>query len=72
MKVGISDGCANGGMMDSLDIHPLEDEPDWEPYYTVEVTAQKWEEWQSFLKLHNKWERFWDNKMFPPKPKKAK
>lgn len=49
MKVGINDGCANGGMMDSLSIAPLAEEPDWEPYWTVEVTDQEWAEWEAFL-----------------------
>lgn len=63
MKVGINDGCAHGGMMDSLSIHPLKEEKGWQPMYTVEVTEEEWAEWQAFLKLHNKWEGFWDKKM---------
>lgn len=62
MKIGINDGCANGGMMDSLSISPLDTNPGWEPNYTVEVTKEEWAEWQLFLKEHRKWEHFWDKK----------
>jgi hypothetical protein len=59
MKITIRDGCANGGMMDSLSIYPAEDEDD----VTCEVAEEAWREWQAFLKQHNKWERFWDTKL---------
>lgn len=66
MKVGINDGCANGGMMDSLSIDEFteEDETDgWTPAYTVEVTEAEWAAWTAHLKEHKKWERFWDKRM---------
>jgi hypothetical protein len=70
MKIGINDGCANGGMMDSLSIGKMEEDPDWEPFVQVEVTEEEWTSWEVFLKEHEKWETFWNNKMFPPKKKK--
>lgn len=64
MKIGINDGCANGGMMDSMSISPFTPEDkNWEPTYTVEVTEEQWAEWQAFLLLHDRWESFWDTLM---------
>lgn len=63
MRIGINDGCAHGGMMDSLTIHPMKPREDWEPYWVTEVTDEEWSQWQAFLDQHNKWERFWDSKM---------
>lgn len=63
LKVGINDGCANGGMMDSLSISLLSEDPDWEPFRKAEVTQEEWDSWQAFLKEHDKWELFWDKKM---------
>lgn len=62
MKVGIWDGCANGGLMDSLNIDALTGDPaqDGQPVSTVEISEEKWKEWEAFLKLHEQWERFWD------------
>lgn len=62
MKIGIWDGCANGGMMDSLSIHEYE-EGNGEPYAIAEISEKKWAEWQAFLKEHNKWELFWDREL---------
>lgn len=62
LKVGINDGCANGGMMDSLSIALMSEEPGWEPYYTAEVTEREWQEWLSFLEAEIRWARFWDKK----------
>lgn len=61
MKIGINDGCANGGMMDSLSISPKE-EGDWDPMYVVEVTNEEWAAWEAFLREENKWDLFWDGK----------
>lgn len=59
MKIRINDGCANGGMMDSLSIRP--DEGGDDSYGTlVDVTDEEWSRWQEFLKLHEHWEVFWD------------
>ncbi len=63
MKVGINDGCANGGMMDSLSIETLEGNEDWEPYWIAEVTDEEWMNWRAHLKEHAKWEKFWDKKL---------
>ena len=62
MKIGIWDGCANGGMMDSLSISPYK-ENDGEPYAIAEVTEEKWAEWKAFLKEHDKWSVFWDKEL---------
>lgn len=61
MKIGINDGCANGGMMDSLSIEPME--PGWEPMVVVDVPDEKWAEWLTFLKEHNTWDKYW-SKLF--------
>lgn len=63
MKVGINVGCAHGGLMDSLSIEKMEEDDDWMPYYTVEVSEEDWALWESFLKLHDHWEAFWNNRM---------
>lgn len=68
LKIGITDGCANGGMMDSLSIYEMEDGD--EPYFTTTVTAEKWAEWKAFLKLHDKWEQFWDAKLMAAERRK--
>lgn len=62
LKVGINDGCANGGMMDSLSISLMSENPDWEPYYQTEVTQQEWDKWITHLRAHAEWERFWDKR----------
>lgn len=62
MKISIWDGCANGGMMDSLNIKPFV-EGNGKPYAVAEVTSELWAEWQAFLKEYNKWELFWDNEL---------
>lgn len=62
MKVGIWDGCANGGMMDSLSIDKFTP-GDGQPYAVCEITDEQWEEWEAFLKLHDKWEAFWDKQL---------
>jgi hypothetical protein len=63
MKVGVNDGCAHGGLMDSLSIEPMEDNKDWRPYWIVEVTDEEWKNWQAHLEEHFKWEKFWDRKL---------
>lgn len=63
MKIGINYGCANGGMMDSMTMTPIDGrDPGWKPPYIVEVTEAEWEEWQVHLRAHGRWEEFWDNK----------
>ena len=76
MKVGIWDGCANGGMMDSLNIDEFV-EGNGQPYAVVDIPLAKWEEWQAFLELHNNWEHYWDRHLLAKenryqKPKKLK
>lgn len=63
MKIGINDGCAHGGMMDSLTISPMKEDKDWKPEWITEVSQEEWDNWQAFLKEHNKWEMFWYSKL---------
>lgn len=63
MKVGINAGCANGGMMDSLSIHKMDEDEDWNPECMVEVSEEEWALWEAFLELHSHWSNFWNNRM---------
>ncbi len=61
-KIAIWDGCAHGGMMDSLSIHPYE-EDDGVPTWVADVSEEDWTAWELFLKEHGKWDVFWDKQM---------
>lgn len=59
MKIGIWDGCANGGMMDSMSMSPYVGGNE-KPYAIADIPEEIWHNWQVFLKEHDKWERYWD------------
>lgn len=64
MKVQIQDGCANGGMMDSLSIDLVDEGEEVHPHsFVTEVSPHEWARWEAFLKEHDMWERFWDKKL---------